>query len=104
MKALILTRQTTLKAGIALVTLMNLLVLLLLYFESGNSQASIIDISSAYRYSGITIFTGSYGEAFPVTFNGRITGLILVFFHRVFVLLAIAFCLYKVRDRFSTTK
>ncbi|MEQ8472619.1 MAG: ion channel [Marinoscillum sp.] len=100
MKALILTRRNTIKVGIALVTFINLLVLLLLYFESGSSQASIIDIPSAYLYSGITIFTGGYGEVFPVTFYGRIIGFILVFFHRFFVLLVISFCIYKVRDRF----
>lgn len=55
-----------------------LLLVLLVYAESGNAAASIRSLPMAFWYSLVTITTVGYGDLYPVTAVGRIIGVLFL--------------------------
>ncbi|MET0735527.1 MAG: ion transporter [Microbacterium sp.] len=73
------------RAGSALVVLllMGILVLqfgslLVLYFEESAPDANIVSASDAIWYTMVTISTVGYGDQYPVTEAGRISGTVII--------------------------
>ncbi|WP_299109284.1 potassium channel protein [uncultured Tenacibaculum sp.] len=56
----------------------NLLVYGLYYFESNFENTNIHNISDAYWYSLVTLTTVGYGDFYPITFWGRLIGILFV--------------------------
>lgn len=58
--------------------LYNLLVYGLYYFESNFENTNIHNLSDAYWYSLVTLTTVGYGDFYPITFWGRLIGILFV--------------------------
>lgn len=53
--------------------------ILVLYFESQSPNANITDGGDAVWWAIVTITTVGYGDRFPVTLGGRLTGVVVMF-------------------------
>lgn len=51
---------------------------LVLQFESGSSEAKILNGRDAFWYSIVTITTVGYGDFYPVTTGGRVTAMLIM--------------------------
>ena len=56
----------------------NLLVYGLYYFESNFENTNIHNLADAYWYSLVTLTTVGYGDFYPITFWGRLIGILFV--------------------------
>lgn len=56
----------------------NLLVYGLYYFESNFETSNIKNLADAYWYSLVTLTTVGYGDFYPITFWGRLIGILFV--------------------------
>lgn len=63
---------------VSLIMLYNLLVFLLFQAESNFDGGNIKSLADAYWYSLVTLTTVGYGDFYPVTFWGRLYGILFV--------------------------
>lgn len=63
---------------VSLIILYNLLVFLLFQAESNFDGGNIKSLADAYWYSLVTLTTVGYGDFYPVTFWGRLYGILFV--------------------------
>ncbi|CAL2104365.1 Potassium channel protein [Tenacibaculum sp. 190130A14a] len=71
------TKQKLIVFGV-ITLIYNLLVYGLYYFESNFENTNIHNISDAYWYSLVTLTTVGYGDFYPITFWGRLIGILFV--------------------------
>ncbi|WP_440880480.1 potassium channel family protein [Tenacibaculum sp. C7A-26P2] len=63
---------------IIIVSIYNLLVYGLYYFESNFENTNIRNLADSYWYSLVTLTTVGYGDFYPITFWGRLIGILFV--------------------------
>lgn len=78
MNRIIKKHKTTLLALILFISF-NALAWLIVEFEKVDPDASITNIGDAWWYFIVTLTTVGYGDYFPVTFGGRVIGILIVF-------------------------
>lgn len=71
------TKQKLIVFGV-ITLIYNLLVYGLYYFESNFENTNIHNLSDAYWYSLVTLTTVGYGDFYPITFWGRLIGILFV--------------------------
>jgi voltage-gated potassium channel len=54
------------------------LLMLLVYFENKSNSSSIVSLWDAFWFSIVTLTTVGYGDLYPITFFGKIIGLIFI--------------------------
>ena len=59
--------------------MLSVATVLVLQFESSNPDANIVSGGDALWWGMVTITTVGYGDFFPVTFLGRLTGVFVMF-------------------------
>ena len=60
------------------ITVFFFILMLLVYFENKSNSSSIVSLWDAFWFSIVTLSTVGYGDLYPVTFFGRIIGLVFV--------------------------
>lgn len=64
--------------GLTVLFVITLGSLLVLQFESKNPEANILTGQEAIWWAIVTVATVGYGDYYPITFNGRLVGIVLI--------------------------